>query len=378
MADGDDAGSEDYAALLERLVVAHEEYAESQSKPTPRWERFLTPAAVAVSAIGVALTIWQVNVQQDTAADQFDRTMRQSQYSDIVSGMASSSVGVQVNSIRSLVQHVRDPANYDDDDPDSDLQEQAAVNAAQTLTSFIEDESTVPDHEGLTDYRDPQPVVVARALDQLVELTGSKESDPGAEEVEFPHVAVDISRGNFHGVYAPDFAPQSNFRAVGADFRNATVTGWDLSDAQSPDLSSAFLTCADLQASDLGTAEVAAADFTGANLRGADLSEVQDLTSDQLTGALVGPETRLPAGVEAPLQPGWGVENDGDHFSASPACRFLVDRMTNLVAGSGYSSRLPCAGRSQWPILLESSERAALDRVCRLRSRLPDRQPSGR
>ena len=377
MADGDEAGTragteagaEDDTALLRRLVKAHEQYAESQSRPTPRWERFLTPVTVALSAIGVVITIWQVNVQQETAAEQFDRTMRQSQYSDIVQGMASSSVGVQVNSIRSLIQHVRDPANYDSD---PGLQEQAAINAAQTLTAFIEDESTVPDHEGLTDYRDPQPVVVARALDQLVDLAGAKPTETSAEEVDFPDVSVDISRGNFHGVYAPDFVPRAGFRAVGADFRNATVSGWDLSDVTSPDLSSALLTCADLQTSDLGTAEVAAADFTGANLRGADLSEVRDLTSEQLTGALVGPETQLPAGVEVP-RPGWGITQDGDHFSASPACRFLVDRMTNLVAGSGYSSRLPCAGRSRWPVLLEPSERAALDRVCRLRSRLPRR-----
>ena len=131
--------------------------------------------------------------------------MSQNAYSDIVSGMASSSVGVQVSSIRSLVQHVRNPSNFDDN---ATLQQQAASDAAQTLTAFIEDESTVPDHEGLTDFRDPQPVVVSRALDQLVELTGLRRGSEDSDEVRFPGADVDVSRGNFHGVYAPDFVPQ--------------------------------------------------------------------------------------------------------------------------------------------------------------------------
>jgi hypothetical protein len=365
MPDQVEAVSDEQGERFERLVAAH----ERRAQPPPLWERLLTPATVALSAIGIGITIWQANVQQETSAQQFERTMRQNQYADIVSGMASSSVGVQVNSIRALVQHVREPANYGDD---ADLQEQAAINAAQTLTAFIEDESSVPGQEGLSDYRDPQPVVVARALDQLVELTGLKETADDADQIRFPGISVDLSRGNFHGVSARDFAPEGSFGAVGADFRNASVTGWDLSEAASVNLSSAFFTCADLQQSNLGTAVVSAADFTGANLRGADLSGVQGLTSEQLVGTLTGPETRLPTGVQAPPQEeAWGVTQDGDSFSTSPACRFLVDRMTNLLAGSGYSSRLPCAGRSPWPIVLERSERVALDRVCRLRDSLP-------
>lgn len=364
MSDQADSVPEGQDQRFERLVAAH----ERQAQPPPLWERLLTPATVALSAIGIGFTIWQANVQQETSAQQFERTMRQNQYADIVSGMASSSVGVQVNSIRALVQHVREPVNYGDD---PQLQEQAAINAAQTLTAFIEDESSVAGHEGLTDYRDPQPVVVARALDQLVELTGLKETEEATDEIRFPDISVDLARGNFHGVSARDFAPEGSFGAVGADFRSALVTGWDLSGAGSVNLSSAFFTCADLQQSDLGTAVVAAADFTGANLRGADLSGVEGLTTEQLTGALVGPATRLPPGVDPPPQPGWGVTQDGDSYRASPACRFLVDRMTNLLAGSGYSSRLPCAGKSQWPVVLERSERVALERVCRLRATLP-------
>ena len=317
MADQVNAMSDAQSERFERLVVA----AERRAQPPPLWERLVTPATVALSAVGIGLTIWQANVQQETSAQQFERTMRQNQYADIVSGMASSSVGVQVNSIRALVQHVRDPANYGSD---TDLQEQAAVNAAQTLTAFIEDESSVPGQKGLSDYRDPQPVVVSRALDQLVELTGLKESAAEGDQVRFPGISVDLSRGDFHGVSARDFAPEGSFWAVGADFRNASVTGWDLSGTVQANLSSAFFTCADLQQSNLGSSVVAAADFTGANLRGADLSGVQGLTSAQLVGALTGPETRLPTGVEAPpVEDAWGVTQDGDRFSASPACRFL-------------------------------------------------------
>ena len=142
---------------------------------------------------------------------------------------------------------------------------------------------------------------------------------------------------------------------------------------RSPRLSSAFFTCADLQQSDLGEADVTASDFTGANLRGADLSKVTGLTSEQLGGALIGPETDLPQNVQAPPQPGWGIVQNGDAFSPVPCLPFLVDRMTDLLPGSGYSSRLPCGDdRSQWPVRLEPSSKPrctayasyALDLLC--------------
>ena len=301
---------------------------------------------MALSAIGIGITIWQANVQQETSAQQFERTMRQNQYADIVSGMASSSVGVQVNSIRALVQHVREPANYGDD---ADLQEQAAINAAQTLTAFIEDESSVPGQEGLSDYRDPQPVVVARALDQLVELTGLKETAEEADQIRFPGISVDLSRGNFHGVSARDFAPEGSFGAVGADFRNASVTGWDLSGAAYVNLSSAFFTCADLQQSNLGTAVVAAADFTGANLRGADLSGVQGLTSEQLVGALTAPGLGYRPESRHHRREKRGASRRTATASARrPPAGSSSDRMTNLLAGSGFGS--PTAVRGQVPV----------------------------
>ncbi|MFC4784334.1 pentapeptide repeat-containing protein [Nocardioides sp. MAHUQ-72] len=358
---------EEQRALLERLVAALERDVEERAKPKGAWERWATPATVVVGALAVCATVWGAQRQVSSSSDQFEQTVRQQQYSDIVDGLASTSVGVQVNSIRRLVHYVDEPENFDS----AGMQQEAEVNAAQTLTAFIEDESTVPGHDGLTSFRDPQPVVVSRAMTQLMELTGRQQDG----DVEVPAIAVDVSRGNFHGVAISDFRPEGSFRAVAADFRGAAVAGWDLTHApQAPDLRNAMFTCADLQTSNLGTADVSGTDFTGANLRGADLSMVQHLTSNQLAGVLTGPETRLPPQVDPPPGPAWGVRTRGEHFVASPACRFLMDRMTNLVPGAGFSSRLPCpaAAPSRWPVRLSPPEHAALDRVCRLRQHRED------
>ncbi len=363
MADGDSTGLGG-GDPFERLVAAIEQDLKAQRKPPSWWQRNGTAAAVFVSAAALCATVVLSQRQLNESSEQFEQTLRQNQYADIVNGLASSSVGVQVNSIRRLSQYVADPDNYAGDRP---RQEEAAQNAAQTLAAFIEDESTIPNHEGLSDYRDPYPVVVSRAMRQLIELTTPPE-DP--RTTHFPEVAIDLSRGNFHGVPAAGFEPEGPFLAVGADFRGATVTDWDLSAVDGPTLTSAFFTCANLQKSDLGTADVAATDFTGANLRGADLSGVQNLTSDQLAGALVGEETLLPPGIEEPPQPGWGITQYGETFRPSSRCRHLMDRMTNLLAGSGYSSRIPCPkdSRSRWTIRLSDAEQSVLERVCRLRA----------
>lgn len=365
MADGESTPFEGDEDPFERLVTAIERDLEEQRKPHPRWQQLLTPVTVALSAIGLGWTIWSSEQQSRGAAEQFDQTLRQNQYADIVNGLASPSVGVQVNSIRRLRQYVADPANYAGDAQ----QQEAAQNAAQTLAAFIEDESRIPGHEGLSDYRDPYPVVVSRAMRQLVELT-TPPPESELDATHFPDVALDLSRGNFHGVPAAGFEPEGPFLAVAADFRGATVTDWDLTAVDEPTLASAFFTCANLQTSDLGTADVAGADFTGANLRGADLTWVRNLTSEQLSGALVGEETKLPPGVEAPPQPGWGIVQDGDTFRPSPRCRHLMDQMTHLLAGSGYSSRIPCPSDTQtrWTIRLSDAEQSALEQVCRLRA----------
>jgi uncharacterized protein YjbI with pentapeptide repeats len=266
-------------ALLNRLVTALEADAPRRSR-LERWGKraavFATPIAIFLSAVGIVVTIFLTTAQLDASSDQFDRTLRQSQYSDIVDGLASSSVGVQVNSIRRLVQYVADKRNFEDDD----AQEAAAQNAAQTLAAFITDESQLPGDEGLSNYRDPQPVVVARAFTQLDDLV-----DTGLS------VALDLSKGNFHGVYQPGLRPTSSFLIRGADFRGATLAHLDLTNVASPQLQSAFFTCTDLQSAKLGSADVSAADFTGANLGAADLSHVRGLTSAQLSGARVGPAT---------------------------------------------------------------------------------------
>src|SRR5262245_7951315 len=114
-------------ALLKRLVVALE--GKRGDKPKRFWERYATPITVLVSAIGLAATVWYSQRQLSQSSDQFDRTQHQGQYSDIVGGLASPSVAVQVNSVRRLVQYVVDDSNFDN----TDVQTQAAINAAQTL-----------------------------------------------------------------------------------------------------------------------------------------------------------------------------------------------------------------------------------------------------
>lgn len=323
------------------------------------WKRHQIPISIIVSAVTVAVTILIALLQLRTSTEQFQRTVRQSQYSDIVDGLGSSSIGVQVNSIRRLVQFVSHEDNFDDDDPAE--ADEAVLNAAQTLMAFIQDESVVAGREGLSDYRDPQPIVVSRALAELVRLVRASEM----------RIALDLSNGDFHGIHVPRLAPRGSVSAVGADFRLATAA-WDLSEAPSVSLGSSFFTCANLQTADFGEADVSGADFTGANLRGADLGSVRGLTSDQLSGALVGEQTRLPPGVEPPGEP-WGVvQLADDRFTASADCRRLVESMTRLVSGAGYVARLACPGSDERVSLpsLAPAERAALRRVCRLRARL--------
>ena len=361
-------------ALFERLVVALEGRLKAEAAPKGRWpqfwDRYGTAATVLVSAVALGGTVFYSQRQLSQSSDQFDRTIRQSQYSDIVNGMASSSVAVQVNSIRRLVQYVANTKNFED----TEEQSQAADNAAHTLAAFIEDESSHPGHEGLTSYRDPQPTVVLPAVNQLIQLTGLRKE--GHEGPSF-QVNVDLSRGNFHGAPAGDYVPEGSFLARAADFRAATVTGWDLTAVAKPILADSFFTCANLQTSKFGSADVGGADFTGANLRGADLSHVRNLTSAQVRGALTGDKTVLPHGVTV-RHDGWGIDRFGDQYRPSVACRHLLDKMTNLLPASGFSERLACPGptRSPFSVQLSQRENAALERVCRIRSTL--RQPAGK
>jgi hypothetical protein len=335
-------------------------------KPRTRWRRFshgsvralevlATPASVLVAA--VALIVTSANSQEQLRADgeQFERTLREGQYADIVDGLGSSSVGVQVGSIRRLVRYVDDPGNFEDEQ----ARDLAVSDAAQILSVFIQDESAVA-QEGLTDYRDPQPIVASRAVGALVDL---------AEDPDSSRFPLDLNRGNFHGNYLPDVELEGQITAVGADFRRATVTGWDLTHTTSVNLTAAFFTCADLRVSALGSADVASADFTGADLRGADLSQVTNLTSEQLSGALVGPRTRLPTGVKGPRR-AWGVQADEDG-GPTVKCLDMVDAMTGLVAGAGYSARFPCPDDpdASEVVRLSRARQEVVARVCTWRSR---------
>ena len=328
-------------------------------KPTTgRWERYATPVTILLSALGLVVTILVSQSQLRSSARQFERTIAQNQYSDIVAGLDSPSVGVQVNSLRRLVQFVSDRANFDDPAEADD----AVLNAAQTLMAFIQDESTSPGVEGLGDYRDPQPIVVSRALNELRRLVRTTDL----------RVALDLSRGDFHGIDVADLRPGGSFFASGADFRMATATGWDLSGATSVNLGSAFFTCANLQTSDLGSAYLGGADLTGANLRGADLGEVRGLTSEQISGAVVGERTILPDGVRTPTRAwGWQEGPEGG-WTPTAQCSAAVESMTRLPSGTGFSSRLPCPGRGRgsFPPALAAPEREAIARVCALRARL--------
>ena len=190
-------------------------------------------------------------------------------------------------------------------------------------------------------------MVVSRALSQLVRLTGLTTGDDEVDEVTFPNLAVDLSRGNFHGVSAPDYAPEGSFLAVASDLAGGECHRMGSLRRGRSSPWKCLLHLRKPATSDLGNADVDAADFTGANLRGADLSEVRNLTATQLAGALIGPSTLLPPDVDPPPQPGWGVRRHrAVGFIASNACRHLMDMMTNLAPGSGYSSRLHASPRT--------------------------------
>jgi hypothetical protein len=205
-----------------------------------------------------------------------------------------------------------------------------ARDAIQVLTAFIEDLST-PTSNGLPDYLSPEPVVVSRAMTQLRKLT--------SDATLGVHTA-DISRANLHGISLPNYRPQGALLAVAADFRRANLHGLVLS-TDSNSFRRAFLTCTDLSGSTLVNADLQYADLSGADLRGADLGHTRNLTSAQLTGAMVNAHTVLPPGVTAATTR-WGIH--------APKCATSVNQMTGMIAGQGYDPELPCPlDRKSWP-----------------------------
>lgn len=98
-------------------------------------------------------------------------------------------------------------------------------------------------------------------------------------------------------------------RGERAVLRNAILQQADLHDAnlERADLAGARLSVADLMRANLKGADLRGADLwmsdmkdtvlEGTDLRGANLSEVTNLTSSQLAGAITDEATELPAGI---------------------------------------------------------------------------------
>ena len=97
-----------------------------------------------------------------------------------------------------------------------------------------------------------------------------------------------------------------------ADLRKAMLQEVDLHEAnlREADLEGAYLSVADLMRTNLQGANLKGADFwmadmkdtllSGANLEGANLSEVTNLTQEQIDSARIDDRTILPAGLRRP------------------------------------------------------------------------------
>ena len=280
---------------------------------------FLSLVTIIVSAFAIVRTLDNNEQQLRQSTTEFEVSSRDNHYNQIISGLQSSAAAVQANSMRLLTEFIEDEENYE-----SDLDRHEGVtNGIQILTAFIEDNSTDPDKPGLSNYQSPVPIILSRAMARLRAVL---------ENEKLGVNRADISRANMHGISLPDFEPRGTLLAVAADFRRASLRDLDLS-AASAELTAAFFTCSDLTAARFGEANVNNADFSGAILSGADLSQVKELESEQLNGAVIDNATKLPPGVTPPTS--WG-ENRGEH------CYYLVNEMTGMRGSQGYSDLVPC------------------------------------
>jgi Pentapeptide repeats (8 copies) len=301
---------------------------------TSRWSAVATAAiailSFALSAVAVTISVNQSASDAKSSQEQYNTTARATLYNDIVTSLGSPSAGVQQNAMRQLVAYVKNEDNFGGPGAllhkggSPQAQQDAARDAVQILTAFIEDKSTVQGQTGLSEYERPEPIILPRAMFQLEILA----DDSGLG----PHT-VDVSRANFHGIPLSNFAPQGGLLAVAADFRAADLVKLDLH-REPADLRYAFFTCAHLNSAKFGRANMDAADLTGANLRGADLSHVRNLTSAQLRGATVGPRTQLPPNVHVDASQAWGTD--------SSRCNNLIAEMTGMHGGQGYLDSDPC------------------------------------
>jgi uncharacterized protein YjbI with pentapeptide repeats len=322
----------------DELAMRERELAAQRRATT--WTTIVASMSFFVSAITVAASVFfsirtlnqstsqfRQNLQESAAESR--QSSRDTQYNTIVTGLSSDAAAVQDNSMWLLREFVDDPSNYSG----KSAQQQGARDTIQTLSAFIEDNSFTKDHSGLSYYESPQPIILSKAMVQLKALDG--DATLGSHD-------ADVSRGNFHGISLPYFAPKGSFLAVNTDFRRAILHHLNLS-AQPADLAGSFFTCANLKDANFGAANLTNADLTGADLSGADLSKVQKqtLTAAQLHGVTISPTTKLPPQVSIDVtgSPQWGAD--------SRKCAQLVDRMTGMEGGQGYSSAHPCPTNPQ-------------------------------
>ncbi len=305
--------------------------------------------ALIISAYAIVNTLNDNEKQLRQSTDQYETSTRDDHYNQIISGLDSDAAAVQANSMRLLTEFVAQRRNYESEDE----QAKGITNAVQILSAFIEDNSTVPGRPGLSSYQSPVPIILSRAMARLEALLEDK--DLGIHR-------ADISRANLHGISMGAFKPLGPLLAVATDFRRASLRDLDL-DPAGAELTAAFFTCADLTGANFDRANVDNADFSGAILAGADLSRVANLESEQLRGAVVDDDTQLPRGVQPPTS--WG-EDRGER------CYHLVNEMTGIRGGQGYSDVLPC------PLTLKAARRiefepvfagdlSDLTRACRMR-----------
>ena len=176
---------------------------------------------------------------------------------------------------------------------------------------------------------------------QLIDLT-TPPDDPAAEF--FPDLAIDLSRGNFHGVPAASFEPEGSFRAVGADFRGATVTDWDLSAADESHPRERLL----------HVRQPAGVRPRYGRRLGRRLHRGQPAGRRPVRGAEPHPgaaprcarggRDRAPVGHRHRPGEAGASPRSARPSSPPPRCRDLMDRMTNLLSGAGYSRRDPVPG----------------------------------
>jgi uncharacterized protein YjbI with pentapeptide repeats len=336
--------SQDEQVVADRDYEQRERHHADQRADT-RNTRWLSLGTAIVGVLTFVITFIVTQDQSQQSAEQFRQQFHRStiefevssradRYGQIVGGLDSSAAAVQTSSMRQLTDFVRDRRNFSDQTE----QGQGVLNAVQTLLAFIEDKSTVEGQTGLTDYQSPIPIILSRAMSRLAVLLEdvslvSYRSRLLITDTELGGWRGDVSRANLHGISLPGFQPLGRLTATAADFRRADLARLDLS-KQVAQLNSAFFTCASLVDARLGPANLAGADLSGADLSGADLSHVTGLDADQLRGATTSSTTLLPGNLPDRVRRGWGVH--------SPRCFHLVNAMTGMRGGQGYSEVLPC------------------------------------